>query len=69
MTAAPAHYTRPGWVTRHVVNPAVAGLVRLGVSVWGARILEVPGRRSGEPRRNLPAVVEASPPFIVPPAA
>jgi uncharacterized integral membrane protein len=24
---------------------------------------------SGEPRRNLPAVVEASPPFIVPPAA
>ena len=52
MTAAPAHYKRPGWVTRHVMNPAVAGLVRLGVSVWGARILEVPGRRSGEPRRN-----------------
>ena len=24
---------------------------------------------AGEPRRNLPAVVEASPPFIVPPAA
>ena len=24
---------------------------------------------SAEPRRNLPAVVEASPPFIVPPAA
>ena len=24
---------------------------------------------SGESRRNLPAVVEASPPFIVPPAA
>ena len=47
MTAAPAHYKRPGWVTRHVMNPAVAGLVRLGVSVWGARILEVPGRRSG----------------------
>jgi deazaflavin-dependent oxidoreductase (nitroreductase family) len=34
------------------MNPAVAGLVRLGVSVWGARILEVPGRRTGEPRRN-----------------
>ena len=24
---------------------------------------------AGEPRRNLPAVVDASPPFIVPPAA
>ena len=24
---------------------------------------------AGEPRRNVPAVVEASPPFIVPPAA
>ena len=24
---------------------------------------------SGEPRRNLPAVVEASPPFLVPPVA
>jgi uncharacterized integral membrane protein len=24
---------------------------------------------SGEPRRNVPAVVEASPPFVVPPAA
>ena len=24
---------------------------------------------AGEPRRNLPAVVEASPPFLVPPAA
>ena len=52
MTAAAPRYRRPGWFTRNVVNRAVAGLVRLGVSVWGARILEVPGRRSGEPRRN-----------------
>ena len=30
----------------------VAGLTRLGVSVWGSRVLEVPGRKSGEPRRT-----------------
>jgi deazaflavin-dependent oxidoreductase (nitroreductase family) len=35
-----------------VFNPAVAGLTRLGISVWGSRVLEVPGRKSGEPRRN-----------------
>jgi deazaflavin-dependent oxidoreductase (nitroreductase family) len=50
--AAGAHYRRPGWFTRNVFNPAVAGLTRLGVSVWGSRVLEVPGRRSGEPRRT-----------------
>ncbi len=52
MTVTEPRYRRPGWVTRNVMNPAVAGLVRLGVSVWGARILELRGRRSGEPRRN-----------------
>ena len=30
----------------------VAGLTRLGVSLWGSRILEVPGRKTGEPRRT-----------------
>jgi deazaflavin-dependent oxidoreductase (nitroreductase family) len=29
----------------------VAGLTRLGVSVLGSRVLEVPGRKTGEPRR------------------
>jgi deazaflavin-dependent oxidoreductase (nitroreductase family) len=48
---APAHYRRPGWITRNVMNRAVARLTRLGVSVWGSRVLEVRGRRSGEPRR------------------
>jgi deazaflavin-dependent oxidoreductase (nitroreductase family) len=43
---------RPGWFTSHVFNPAVAGLTRLGVSVWGSRVLEVRGRKSGEPRRT-----------------
>jgi deazaflavin-dependent oxidoreductase (nitroreductase family) len=35
-----------------VFNRAVAGLTRLGVSVWGSRVLEVPGRKTGQPRRN-----------------
>lgn len=46
------HYQRPGWFTSHVVNPAVAGLTRAGISVWGSRVLEVRGRASGEPRRT-----------------
>jgi deazaflavin-dependent oxidoreductase (nitroreductase family) len=45
------HYRRPGWFTRNVFNRAVRGLTRLGVSVWGSRVLEVPGRRTGEPRQ------------------
>ena len=46
-----AHYRRPGWFTKQVFNRFVAWLTRRGVSVWGSRVLEVPGRRSGEPRR------------------
>ncbi|MGE3621622.1 MAG: nitroreductase family deazaflavin-dependent oxidoreductase [Acidimicrobiia bacterium] len=45
------HYARPGWLTRRVVNPAMIGLARLGLGVWGSRILEVPGRTSGRPRQ------------------
>ena len=45
-------YKRPGWFTTHVFNRAVAGLTRAGVSVMGSRVLEVPGRKSGEPRRT-----------------
>jgi deazaflavin-dependent oxidoreductase (nitroreductase family) len=52
MTTIPTtHYRRPGWFTRNVLNRTVAALTRLGLSVWGSRVLEVPGRRSGEPRR------------------
>lgn len=43
---------RPGWFTRNVFNRIVAILTRLGVSVWGARVLEVKGRKSGQPRRT-----------------
>jgi deazaflavin-dependent oxidoreductase (nitroreductase family) len=41
-------YVKPGWFTRAVFNPAVAGLTRAGVSVWGSRELRVRGRTSGE---------------------
>ena len=51
MTATTAHYRRPGWFTQQVFNRFVAWLTRRGVSVWGSRVLEVTGRRSGEPRR------------------
>jgi deazaflavin-dependent oxidoreductase (nitroreductase family) len=51
MTEPNVHYRRPGWFTRNVFNRAVQRLTRLGVSVWGSRVLEVPGRRSGEPRQ------------------
>ena len=42
----------PGWFTRNVFNRLVAALTRLGISVWGSRVLEVRGRKSGEPRRT-----------------
>ncbi len=45
------HYRRPGWFTRNVMNRSVAWLTRRGVSVWGSRVLEVDGRRSGLPRQ------------------
>lgn len=46
------HYQSPDWFTRNVFNRIVFGATRLGVSVWGSRILEVRGRKSGEPRRT-----------------
>jgi deazaflavin-dependent oxidoreductase (nitroreductase family) len=45
-------YQRPDWFTRNVFNPMVAAFTRLGLSLWGSRILEVPGRKTGEPRRT-----------------
>ena len=47
-----ADYARPGWFTQHVFNPLVAGLTRAGLSLAGSRVLEVRGRKSGEPRRT-----------------
>jgi deazaflavin-dependent oxidoreductase (nitroreductase family) len=45
-------YVVPNWFTRNVFNRFVAALTRLGISVWGSRVLEVQGRRSGKPRRT-----------------
>jgi deazaflavin-dependent oxidoreductase (nitroreductase family) len=44
---SPDHYRAPGWVTRQLMNRAIRGLSRLGVSVRGSHVLEVPGRRTG----------------------
>jgi deazaflavin-dependent oxidoreductase (nitroreductase family) len=41
-------YVKPGWFTRHVFNPTIATLTRMGLSVWGSRELRVRGRKSGE---------------------
>jgi deazaflavin-dependent oxidoreductase (nitroreductase family) len=41
-------YIRPNWFTQHVFNPIVQGLTRLGLSVYGSRILAVRGRKSGQ---------------------
>jgi deazaflavin-dependent oxidoreductase (nitroreductase family) len=45
-------YIVPGWFTRNIFNRFVAALTRLGISVWGSRVLEVRGRKTGEPRRT-----------------
>ncbi|HEY0631128.1 MAG TPA: nitroreductase family deazaflavin-dependent oxidoreductase [Thermoleophilaceae bacterium] len=45
-------FQRPGWFTKNVFNRLVAALTRMGISVAGSRVLEVPGRKSGEPRRT-----------------
>lgn len=49
--AASPHYRAPSAFDRRVFNPLVAGLARLGVSILGSRVLEVRGRKTGEPRR------------------
>ena len=50
-TPAPAstsdRYLAPDWFTQHVFNRLVAGCTRIGLSLWGSRLLEVSGRSSG----------------------
>jgi deazaflavin-dependent oxidoreductase (nitroreductase family) len=46
------HYRQPGWFTKHVFNNIVAIATKLGLSVWGSRVLEVRGRKSGQARQN-----------------
>lgn len=52
MSGATPHFDEPGWFTRNVFNPLVAGLTRIGLPLAGSRVLEVRGRRSGEWRRT-----------------
>jgi hypothetical protein len=47
-----AHYQQPDWFTKHVFNRTVAAFTRLGISVWGSRVLRVRGRTSGEWRTS-----------------
>jgi deazaflavin-dependent oxidoreductase (nitroreductase family) len=44
-------YVRPG-KNEHIFHNSVAALTKLGVSVWGSRVLYVKGRKSGELRSN-----------------
>ena len=46
------HYREPGKLTRRIMNPLVVLATRAGISIWGSRILEVRGRKSGTPRRT-----------------
>ncbi len=45
---AAVHYKRPDWFTRNVMNRLMSGLTRLGVSVYGSRVLEHRGRTTGK---------------------
>ena len=49
-TDARGHYARhrPGRITARLLNPFLDGLMRLGLSVRGSRILEHRGRTTGE---------------------
>jgi deazaflavin-dependent oxidoreductase (nitroreductase family) len=42
------YYRAPNWLMRHVFNTQVALTTRLGISVMGARVLAVKGRKSGK---------------------
>jgi deazaflavin-dependent oxidoreductase (nitroreductase family) len=45
-------FQEPDWFTRRVFNPAVAASTRMGISLFGSRVLRVRGRRSGEWRET-----------------
>lgn len=52
------HHRPPGRFTRRVFNPVVAWLTRRGLSLWGSRILQIRGRRSGQWRATPVNVLE-----------
>lgn len=48
--ASARRYIKPDAFTNRVFNPFIAWLVRRGIRLAGAAVLEVRGRKSGEPR-------------------
>jgi deazaflavin-dependent oxidoreductase (nitroreductase family) len=44
----PTYYRRPDWFSRKALAPLFNLLMRAGISVWGSRVLEHQGRRSGK---------------------
>ena len=40
-------FKKPGWFTAHVFNPMVAAITRMGLSVYGSRVLAVRGCSTG----------------------
>jgi deazaflavin-dependent oxidoreductase (nitroreductase family) len=45
-------YRKPGPIMRRMMNPFLVAAMRMGISVWGSRVLEVRGRTTGAPRRT-----------------
>jgi deazaflavin-dependent oxidoreductase (nitroreductase family) len=53
MTPTPTtHYKHPDWFTRKIMNRFLNLLMHLGISVWGSRVLEHKGRRTGKLHRT-----------------
>ena len=52
MAPVAERFQEPGWFTKNVFNRVVALLSRMGISLAGSRVLELRGRKSGEPRRT-----------------
>ena len=46
-TEPTAHYQAPGGFHGHVAKPVLNFLMRRGISMWGSRVLEHRGRRTG----------------------
>jgi len=44
----PERYIRPDWFTSRILNPVVSFLTKLGISVYGSRVLAVRGRTTGQ---------------------
>ncbi|MGA9277247.1 deazaflavin-dependent nitroreductase [Ilumatobacter sp.] len=47
-TTDTTRYLEPNGLTRWFMNPLISAMTRVGISVWGSRVLEIRGRTSGE---------------------